>query len=117
MRAMLAVMVAVLVLASCTVRGPYYAGTVVEPPARGEGDLADDNWVAVVDLNDREVLGASRVIVGFNGDELTCDDDSAETSPEAVAIGSGVRFLRLGDGVDTSSPPAIRGEDLRVECE
>jgi len=80
MRATLAVLAAVLVLASCTVRGPYYAGTVVEPPARGEGDLADDNWGAVVDLNDREVLGASRVIVGFNGDELTCDDDSADTS-------------------------------------
>jgi hypothetical protein len=115
MRATRVLMVAIVVLAGCTVGGPYHAGTLVEPPARGESPLADDNWVAVVDLDDREVLGASRVMVGFNRDELTCEY-GGDAAPDDVVIGSAVRFLRLGDGVDISSPPAIRGEDLRVEC-
>lgn len=115
MRTMLVWVVSILVLASCAVRGPYYAGTIIEPPTQGESDTADDSWVAVVDLDDRDVLGASRVIVGFDGDELTCED-GGDGSPDDVAIGTAVRFLRVGDGVDTSSPPAIRGEALRVEC-
>jgi hypothetical protein len=105
--------VAVVVLAGCDLRGPYYRGTIVEPPTQGGVD--DDNWVMVVDLADREVLGASRVIVGFDSDDLTCDEET-DAPPKEVAAGRAVRFLRSGDDVDTSSPPAIRGEDVRVEC-
>lgn len=115
MRARPVLMVAMVVVAGCNVRGPYYAGTIVEPPTQGESDPADDNWVTVVDLDDREVLGDKRVIVGFDGDELTCEDDG-DVAPDGLAPGSSVRFLRVGDGVDTSSPPGIRGEDVRVEC-
>jgi len=68
----------------------------------------------VVNLDDHDVLGASRIIVGCDGDELRCQAGGA-ISPDAVAIGTAVPFNRHGDGVDTSSPPAIRGEDLRVE--
>jgi len=112
-RAKLVWLMVVVVLAGCDLRGPYYRGTIVEPPAQGEG--VDDNWVMVVDLEDSEVLGSSRVIVGFDGVELVCEAE-ADASPAEVAAGGSVRFLRVGDGVDASSPPGIRGEDIRVEC-
>ena len=113
MRGKLVWLMAVVVLAGCDLRGPYYRGTIVEPPTQGEVD--DDNWVMVVDLEDREMLGTSRVIVGFDGVDLVCEEE-ADVSPEEVVAGGSVRFLRVGDGVDTSSPPGIRGEDIRVEC-
>lgn len=81
MRTKLVWMVAVLVHTGCSVRGPYYAATIVEPPTQGESPLADDNWVVLVDLDDREVLGTSRVSVGFNGDELTCEEGGGDPRP------------------------------------
>jgi hypothetical protein len=50
----------------------------------------DDNWVMVVDLADCEVLGASRVIVGFDSDDLTCYEE-ADAQPKEIAAGRAVR--------------------------
>lgn len=97
-----------MVLAGCDLRGPYYAGTIVEPPTQGEGDPADDNWVMAVDLDDREVLGGSRVIVGFHGADLMCEEET-DVSPDEVATGGSLGFLRVGDNADASSPPGYPG--------
>jgi|AntRauTorckE6833_2_1112554.scaffolds.fasta_scaffold80656_1 hypothetical protein len=55
--AKLALATVVLLASGCSVRGPYFTATVIEPPSSGEGGAAD-GWVAVVELESREVLGA-----------------------------------------------------------
>lgn len=103
----------VLLLSACTVVGPIHRGEVLE---RAEGDPDSDNWVVLVELENQEILGTDVVYVGVTESELMCEDGTP-LAPDELQPGETIRFLRDGDGVDTSSPPAIRGKRLHAECD
>ncbi len=65
---------------------------------------------------DRGAVAGSRVVqVAFDGRELTCTDGEA-VAPDALAVGSHVSFVRVGDDADASNPPVIAARALRVGC-
>ena len=113
MRAKLVWLLAAVVLAGCDLRGPYSRGTIVESPTQGE--VADGNWVMVVELEDREVLGTSRVIVGFDGVDLVCEEE-ADVSLEEVASGGSVRFFALEMVSTLPRRPASGERTFESEC-
>ena len=108
-----AVVLALLIAGGCGVTRIHRA-TVVDPPHQGGGER--DRWGVTVQLEGDEVLGTDVVFVGFDGDELTCDGGGM-LDPGALEPGNELTFVRVGDEVDTSSPPGISGEDLRAECD
>ncbi len=103
----------VVLLAGCGIVSRIHRGEVLESPSTGDPDR--DNWAVLVELTNADVLDTTTVFVGFNAADLSCED-GGRISPEDVPVGAEVRFERVGDGVDTSSPPAIRGTDLRIDC-
>lgn len=103
---------AVILLAGCGIVTRIHRGDVLEPPSTADPD--GRNWTVLLELTSDEVLDATIVTVGFDRSELSCED-GGQISPDEVPVGTEVRFERVG-GVNTSDPPGIRGQDLRVDC-
>ena len=110
-----AAVVLVLALVGCSVVTRAHRAMVLEPPTQGEGDPLSDRWVVLLRLDDGDVLGSEDVLVGFDRRALLCDDGS-ELAPRDLEAGTVVRFVREGEGVDTSDPPGIGSREIRAEC-
>lgn len=105
-----------MVLGSCAAGdsdGSNYSGRVTA--AAEAGPDGTDRWVVTVALEDARVVGAETVQVAFDDDEVACVDGTP-VRPDQIESDATIAFVRVGDGVDTMSPPVIRGRSLAVSC-
>lgn len=103
-----------LLVGGCGMMQRIHHAEVLEPASQGGGPESK-RWVVLVRLEDTEVLGTDVTYIGFDAHELRCDGGGA-LDPSDVEPRSTLTFERVGDVVETSSPPVIAGRDLRVNC-
>ena len=93
--------------------GERYTGTV---SVTAESNPATpERWVVTVRLDSASVVGAVVVQVGFDIDQLACEDGSA-AEPKSVRPGQMIRFTPEEGPVSSMDPPVIGGTDLEITC-
>lgn len=109
-RTLRAAAVLLLGLAGCA------AGGATSGRATGVSSLEGRVATIVVVLDAGTISGSDTVVLGFDAGEARCRDPAATIDLLDVRMGTSVTWRRLGDGVDESNPPAIRVEDVVVDC-
>lgn len=61
------------------------------------------------------IAGEQQVVVAFDADALACLDGTP-AGPGELAAGDSLSFTQVGDDVDTMLPPAVAGDQVRVDC-
>lgn len=111
--------IAAAVLAGCGVLelGDASHAAVVLEPAQPAGA---EQWTVVVELLETDISGAAVVVVGFDGDRVSCVD-GGDLAAEELLPSTELRFEQGRDEVQQAAqegdPPMVSGVDLTVDCD